>query len=241
MTEEKITYGRKILLDLIERRQLVRFCRDYVGKAFSLMYVSYVARGKFAYPSLRFIYKVQEQIHPALWFYYTDEKLPPLKRDSEKRSFDWTPAPDYDTILDADSFLKWCKKNGHTGISLELLASYGAEKLGSEVFNCEKILSISAVSAWVKKNGIGKLSAESFVDYINESLFGERKKQKPFDYTDSRNFKRLKETKDLWNWCAQHGQKFVTVNALLKGTRSLTPQRIMAMKSMFPPEGWFTI
>ena len=240
MTDERVTYGRKLLLDLIERRQLVRFCRNYIGASFSLMYVSYVARGKFAYPSLRFIYKVQEQIHPALWFYYTDEKLPALKRDSKKQSFDWTPAPDYDAILDAEGFLKWCKKNAHTAVSLELLTAYIAEKLGSDALDTEKLLSLSAVSAWIKKNGIGKLSAKCFIDYINESLFGKRKKQKTFDYTDSKNFRRLKEIKDLWNWCKKNGQKWVTIDALMKGTRSLTPQRIMAMKAIFPPEDWFT-
>lgn len=138
------------------------------------------------------------------------------------------------------AFLKWCKKNAHTAVSLELLTAYIAEKLGSDALDTEKLLSVSAVSTWIKKNGIGKLSAESFIDYINESLFGERKKQKSFDYTDSKNFRRLKEIKDLWNWCKENGQKWVTIDALLRGTRSLTPQRIMAMKAIFPPEDWFT-
>lgn len=240
MTDKTVTYGRKILLDLIERRQLVRFCRTYVGNAFSLMYVSYVARGKFAYPSLRFIYKVQEQIHPALWFYYTDEKLPPLKRSETHTSFDWKPAPDYGSILSVPSFIAYCKKHSYKTVSLELFTAYIAEMLGTAAVDTETVLSVSALSAWCRKNGIAKISARTFTDYINEYGFGKQKQLKPFDYTDSKNFIALKEIKNLWKWCSEHEQKFVTVNALLKGTRSLTPQRIMAMKAILPPEGWFT-
>jgi len=58
-------------------------------------------------------------------------------------------------------------------------------------------------------------------------------------YKESQNFKRLCAIKDLWHWSEDNGQNYLTMRLLVDGKRSLTPQRIKALKCCFAPALWF--
>ena len=232
MSGGMVTYGQKYLLDLIEMRQLVAFCRRHVGDSFSAPYVLGVAHGTRAFPSIRFICRVSEAIPPAWWFYYVDERLPERKTGKVA----WKRPVDYGRLLDAAPFCAWARQHRGEKLSLE---SFAARIAGGRSIDMPSMLDAASFARYLKKSGIKELSAHSFIAYIDDALSAASGTRHAFDYRKSENFRSLLSIGDLYGWCREHGQKYVTVSALIKGKRQLTPQRIMAMRHVLAPEKWF--
>ena len=72
MEEDKITYARKFLLDLLEKRRLRSWCQESGALHISMFKI---ARG-FMNPTYAVMCHLLPYIPPAHWVYFTDEEIP---------------------------------------------------------------------------------------------------------------------------------------------------------------------
>lgn len=72
MEEDKITYARKFLLDLLEKRRLRSWCQESGALHISMFKI---ARGLMN-PTYAVMCHLLPYIPPAHWVYFTDEKIP---------------------------------------------------------------------------------------------------------------------------------------------------------------------
>lgn len=100
--EEDVTHGQRMLLNKIDKRKFMEFCRD---TNLNFNYTYKIGIGGITPPSTT-VYILRNIIHPVLWYYKESETIPQLKKYKNTTKEVW----DYEKSLGFYILKKEAKK-----------------------------------------------------------------------------------------------------------------------------------
>lgn len=122
--KKDITHGQRMLLNKIDKRKFMEFCRD-TNLDFSYTYK--IGIGGIT-PQSTMVYKLRDIIHPVLWYYKESETLPKLKKykDITEEVWDYKQSLGFYTLekeARKTTLKNWALSNGFSHSSMWFIAN----------------------------------------------------------------------------------------------------------------------
>lgn len=119
--EDELSYGQRFLLDLIDSRSLVKWCKEHtdlvpnISTDYFFTYSFKIATGRFPVVSIKFIYNLRSVINPADWFHTVKEPRPeaiPEKNMFFGDEYDYKSSVNFAILKSLPVLKSWCMENG---------------------------------------------------------------------------------------------------------------------------------